>query len=243
MSQRIQFESSAEIGAYARLTNLYALVGASDNPNFVSALEEKLDIPVIQCTINGIKMVGSQAVGNKHGLLVSSSTTDQELMHLRNSLPDGVKVRRIEERLNALGNVIVCNDTDALVHGEVSKETLEAISDVLRVEAPFKYTLADNGLVGTYTAMNNTAILVGSKTTSEEIAELSELFKVRVVSGTVNKGLNTIGSGVIINDFACFVGSKTTGTEIVAIDGLFKTNPAAEFGDDEKRAWIDALPI
>ena len=44
-----------------------------------------------------------------------TSTTDQELQHLRNSIPDEVKVQRIEERLSALGNVICCNDHVALV--------------------------------------------------------------------------------------------------------------------------------
>ena len=45
-------------------------------------------------------------VGNRHGLLVASGTTDQELQQMRSSLPDSVKVQRVEERLSALGNVI-----------------------------------------------------------------------------------------------------------------------------------------
>ena len=59
--------------------------------------------------------------GNRHGLLVPSSTTDQELQHLRDSLPDAVKVRRVEERLSALGNVISCNDYVALVHPDLDR--------------------------------------------------------------------------------------------------------------------------
>ena len=45
-------------------------------------------------------------VGNRHGLLVPNGTTDQELQQIRNSLPDSVKIQRVEERLSALGNVI-----------------------------------------------------------------------------------------------------------------------------------------
>lgn len=242
MSQRISFESSQEIGVYVRMTNMYALVAATDNTGFVSAFEEVLDIPIIQTTINGIKMAGTQTVGNSRGLLVSSTTTDQELQHLRNSLPEKIRVRRIEERLNALGNVILSNDSSALVHPDVSSETVEFITDVLGVDV-FKYALAENGLVGSYAAMNNTAMLVSSKTSAEEVAELSELLNLRVVPGTVNKGSDVIGSGLVINDFACFVGTKTTSTEIVVIDGLFKTTSTAVLGGDEKRAWIDALPI
>jgi translation initiation factor 6 len=60
-------------------------------------------------------------VGNKKGLLLPNTTTDQELLHIRNSLPDGVVVQRVEERLSALGNVISCNDYVALVHPDLDR--------------------------------------------------------------------------------------------------------------------------
>jgi translation initiation factor 6 len=74
-------------------------------------------------------------VGNKKGLLLPSSTTDQELLHIRNSLPDSVLVQRVEERLSALGNCISCNDYTALIHPDIDRETEELICDVLGVEA------------------------------------------------------------------------------------------------------------
>jgi len=60
-------------------------------------------------------------VGNKNGLLVPNTTTDQELQHIRNSLPDTVRIQRVEERLSALGNVIACNDYVALVHPDLDR--------------------------------------------------------------------------------------------------------------------------
>ena len=60
-------------------------------------------------------------IGNRHGLLVPHTTTDQELQHLRNSLPDSVKIQRVEERLSALGNTIAVNDYVALVHPDLDK--------------------------------------------------------------------------------------------------------------------------
>ena len=62
---------------------------------------------------------------NRKGLLVPTTTTDQELQHLRNHLPDTVKIQRLEERLSALGNVICCNDHVALVHPDLERETEE----------------------------------------------------------------------------------------------------------------------
>ena len=65
--------------------------------------------------LSGCRIVGRMTIGNRHGLLVPNSTTDQELQQIRNSLPDSVRIQRVEERLSALGNVIACNDYVALV--------------------------------------------------------------------------------------------------------------------------------
>lgn len=125
MATRACYENSNEIGVFSKLTNAYCLVAIGGSENFYSVFESELGshIPVIHVSIAGTRIIGRLTAGNKNGLLVPSTTTDQELQHIRNSLPETVKVVRIEEKLSALGNIITCNDHVALVHPDIGKIT------------------------------------------------------------------------------------------------------------------------
>jgi len=223
MAVRAQFENSSDIGVFSKLTNSYCLVAVGGSMNFYSAFESELGdvIPIVHTTIGGTRIVGRLTAGNRHGLLVPFSTTDQELQHLRNALPDSVAIQRVEERLSALGNVIACNDYVALVHPDVDRETEEIIADVLKVEV-FRQTIADNVLVGSYCAITNQGGLVHPKTSVQDQDELSSLLQIPLVAGTVNRGSDVIGAGLVANDWCAFSGLETTATEISVIEATFK---------------------
>jgi len=223
MATRTQFEKSSEIGVFAKLTNSFCLASLGGSTNFYSAFEAELQdvIPVVHTTIGGTRIVGRLTAGNRHGLLVPATTTDQELQHLRNSIPDAVAIQRVEERLSALGNVIVCNDYVALVHPDLDRETEEIIADVLKVEV-FRQPVADNVLVGSYCVITNQGGLVHPKTSVQDQDELSTLLQVPLVAGTVNRGSDVLGAGLLVNDWCAFTGLDTTATEISVIEAAFK---------------------
>lgn len=227
MAIRTQFESSNEVGVFSRLTNSYCLTALGGSENFYSVFEAELSqhIPVVHCSIGGTRIVGRLAVGNRHGLLVPSITTDSELQHLRNTLPESVKVQKVEERLSALGNCIACNDYVALVHTDIDRETEEVIADTLKVDV-FRATIAQNVLVGSYCVLTNQGGLVHARTPMQDMEELSQLIQIPLTAGTVNRGSDVVGAGCVVNDWAAFCGMDTTATEIGVVESIFKLQTA-----------------
>ncbi|CAI9154575.1 unnamed protein product, partial [Rangifer tarandus platyrhynchus] len=227
MAVRASFENNCEIGCFAKLTNSYCLVAIGGSENFYSVFEGELagTIPVVHASIAGCRIIGRMCVGNRHGLLVPNNTTDQELQHIRNCLPDSVQIRRVEERLSALGNVTTCNDYVALVHPDLDRETEEILADVLKVEV-FRQTVADQVLVGSYCVFSNQGGLVHPKTSIEDQDELSSLLQVPLVAGTVNRGSEVIAAGMVVNDWCAFCGLDTTSTELSVVESVFKLNEA-----------------
>ncbi|PAA75388.1 hypothetical protein BOX15_Mlig004079g1, partial [Macrostomum lignano] len=222
MAVRTDFEGSSDVGVFATLTNKYCLVAIGGSENFYSVFEGELEeIPVIHTSIAGIRSIGRMTAANSHGLIVPSNTTDQELQHLVNSLPDGVVVQRVEERLSALGNIIACNDYCALVHPDLDRETEEVIADTLKVEV-FRHSIGEHLLVGSRCALTNRGGLVDPMTPKASLDELASLLQVPLAAGTINKGSPVISAGLVVNDWIGFCGVDTTATELGLVESVFQ---------------------
>lgn len=105
-------------GKMAPPSDLHAESNKNNPPQFTSK-PSSTSPPLTPSPLTGIPTAG--VAGNKRGLLVPNTTTDQELQHLRNALPEKVVIQRVEERLSALGNCIVTNDHVALVHTDLDR--------------------------------------------------------------------------------------------------------------------------
>lgn len=244
MAVRAQFEGTNDIGVFSMLTNAYCLVGIGGSENFYSVFEGEFGevIPVIHVSLATCRIIGRMCVGNAKGLLVPNTTTDQELQHIRNALPDTVKMYRTEEKLSALGNVIACNDYVALVHPDLDRETEEIIVDTLGVEV-FRNTVAKNVLVGSYATFSNQGGMVSPKTSVEDLDELSSLLQVPLVAGTVNRGSDVIGGGMVVNDWAAVCGQDTTSSELSVVESVFKLgdNRPSKITTQMRASLVDTL--
>lgn len=81
MITQLYYENSSEVGVFSKLTNKYCLVGESLNENFYGKVYEQLNqyMPVVKCSISNTRIIGWLCAGNKNGLLLPPTTTDQEL--------------------------------------------------------------------------------------------------------------------------------------------------------------------
>jgi translation initiation factor 6 len=233
MVSRCKYQNASEIGVYARITNSYALLPFSTSENFFSVFEERLaeHIPVFHASIAGTAILGRLGVGNSKGLLLPSTTSDQELQQIRDCLPDSVVVQRVDERLSALGNVISCNDHVAIYHPDLDPQTVEIIGDVLGVDA-FPQVIADETLVGTYCVFSNRGGVVCPKVTVEQLEELAGQLCVEMTAATVNRGQSLLGAGICVNDFALFCGWETTALESANLTRIFKSEDKSAGADD-----------
>ena len=211
MHYELNFDGKPEIGSFICLTNNYAIIGKSKTGLVLNFLKEKINIPIVETTIGGINTVGTLCAGNKNGLVVSNICTDQELQHIRDSIPENIRVVRVSDKLNALGNNILCNDYIALVNPEFLND--ELIANVLQVPV-YKHPLGSIGLVGSYALINSKGMIVHTDVTTDEISELSTLTKTNVIASTVNEGQRTISSGMVANDFLYIAGLNSTNIEL-----------------------------
>ena len=242
MASRTKFENSSDIGVFVKLTNAYCLVAAGGSETFYSAFKTDIAkrVPVIPCTIGGAKIVGRMTCGNKNGLLVPSQATDQEVESIREELPENIQIKKIDDKLSALGNCVSCNDRVALIHPDLDKETEDIIADVLNVEV-FRTTIAGNPLVGSYSVLTNNGGLLHPMCGVAELDELSTLLQIPLCAGTVNRGIDVIGAGIVANDQSSLCGLETTATELSVIDAIFKLGDKSEdmFSSENRKDLFD----
>lgn len=219
-NNKLRIAGSSLLGVFARCTEEVALLPLEAAPEILSRLENTLNIIPIQVSISGSSVVGSLVCGNSNGFIMTSHASDEDLERL--SIYG--KAARIPGKINAAGNVILANDTAALVHPGISSKALETISKTLAVDVT-QGTIGGLKTVGMAAIATNRGILVHPNVSEPELDLLDCLFGLPVDVGTVNFGSPLVGSGLIANSAGYFAGEETTGPELGRIEdalGFFK---------------------
>ncbi len=211
--KRIKIAGSSLIGVFAKCTEKVLLVPQEVGEADRQVLEAGLKVPAVQVLAGVGSVLGSLVAANSNGFVVTHHAGNEEIEILR----EHGRVARLPARINAAGNVILVNDSAALVHAELSGRACETIEQTLGVKVE-KGTIGGLKTVGMAGVATNKGLLVHPRVSEEEIAVLERLFELPVDVGTVNLGSPLVGSGVLANSHGYFAGVGTSGPELGRIE-------------------------
>lgn len=204
------------VGVYCVASEHTAILPDVVEARVAKDVERTLDVRVVRTNIAGATVVGALAAMNSNGIIVTNFAERHELARL----PKQLRVGMMEEKLNAAGNNILVSDRAALVHPQVSRDTMRMIQDVLGVEAA-RGRVAGIETVGSACIATSKGILCHPRTTKDELRSISELFKVPASAATLNYGTPYIGACAVANSKGAYVGSRSTPIELGRLeDGL-----------------------
>ncbi len=216
MLVKADFVGNPYVGVYCAASERLIVVTSTVPKRAVQKISRALDVPAVQMGVGGSTVVGALLRMNSHGIVVCDFISPEE----RELLQD-VEVLSVPEKLNAMGNNILCNDNGAVVHPGYGKEFVRRLGDVLGVEV-VRGTVAGIRTVGAWAVATNKGVLCHPHTREEEKKVLAEVLKVPATITTANYGTAQIGACMVANSKGAAVGSRTTPIEIGRIeDGLF----------------------
>ncbi|WP_209690202.1 translation initiation factor IF-6 [Methanomicrobium sp. W14] len=216
MKETIDFAGDENIGVYTRVFEDFAFVPLNAPEEYVKSIEERFGIEVVQTTIQGSSIIGSLLVGNSNGIIASGLATTEESELLKKY----GNVMFLGRTMNAAGNIILANDSIAVVHPRLPDKYAEKISKFLDVPVVMM-TIGGIPTVGMAAVATNRGILVSPGVTAQEIREIENITDLPVGTGTINMGSSLVGTGLIANSRSYMAGISTSGYELGRIEEVF----------------------
>ncbi|NOQ33306.1 MAG: translation initiation factor IF-6 [Methanosarcinales archaeon] len=213
MDRKLTLSGSTVLGIFATVTENVAFVPAGVPDAVAQQIEDALQVRIVPVSLAGSFIVGSLSCGNCAGFVVSKHTHPSEIEELR----EFGDVWPLPSLMNACGNIILANDTAAIVHPLLSDKAVAVIRETMQVDVR-RSTIAGLKTVGMAGIATNKGVLVHPKVSDAEIAILEDVFGLPVDIGTVNFGSPLIGAGLLANSSGYLAGADTTGHELGRIE-------------------------
>ncbi len=125
---RANFNGTPFIGVFADTTENSLLI--TPEIDDYSDIKKELNVDnVYSGTIGGSTVIGSMVAGNKNGYAVSSMARDHEIESLEKEL--GVDIQKVPGKLSAVGNLVLANNSHAVVSEKLGEEPRSIIGETL----------------------------------------------------------------------------------------------------------------
>lgn len=214
MIKRVNLNGNPNLGVSISVTDNVAIVPPNLSESMEQLIEDILKVTLIKTPIAGSNLAGALSVGNSNGFLVSPYANDTEI---RNFKELDIEVERIPDKFTAVGNIVLVNDSGAIVSPLLSNETLKLINDVLDVDTE-RGNIANFKITGSVAVATNRGVLAHPSATPDELAFVEGVMKIPADIGTVNKGVKLVGACTVANSNGVLVGLDTTGPELARIE-------------------------
>ena len=214
MLKRVDIVGNPNVGVFVLTTDDMAIVPYTLLYEKADIIKETLDVDVVKSSISGSSLIGSLAVANSNGIVVSPHVLDREIEQFEKL---GLKVATLPGQYTAVGNIIAANDNGAIVSPFLGEEAIEVIEETLDVDAKSS-SIVGSDIIGSLITVTNKGFLMSNQAVNSEINFAQEVFGVEGDIGTVGKGIPLVGACTISNSNGAIVAKDSTGPEMARVE-------------------------
>src|SRR3954471_1177157 len=124
---RYDIYKSPNVGIFAKSNDSIVLLPYGYAETKSKKLIEYLEVDPIFVSIAGNRIIGPMVVLNNNGMLLPSTASEYEVVHLKQVT--GLNVSKLDSKLTAIGNLISTNDKGAIVSPLFKNEFDKQICD------------------------------------------------------------------------------------------------------------------
>ncbi|MCL4383693.1 MAG: translation initiation factor IF-6 [Candidatus Marsarchaeota archaeon] len=215
---KLLINGSEYVGAFGCANDKYAFTGFLPEKT-KKAIEEILDVNVIEFSVNSSNLTGLFCTVNSNGLGISNLISKNELKSLNKKIEEekiDINVGILDTDLNSIGNNILLNDKFALVHTEYNNAVIKQIQDLFNVEV-IKISIGNFKTVGATNILTNKGFVINNRALDREKEHIDKILNFNSIPTTANNGSLFIGLSTIANSNNLIIGDKTTGFELTRI--------------------------
>lgn len=214
MLKRVDIVGNPNVGVFILATDNLAIVPYNLLDEKAEIIKETLDVDVVKSSISGSSLIGSLAVANSNGMVVSPHVLDREIEQFEEL---GLNVATVPGQYTALGNIVAANDKGAIVSPFLSDEAIEIIGETLDVNVE-STSMVGSDIIGSMIQVTNKGFLISSQAVKSEIRFAQEVFGVEGDIGTVGRGISLVGACSIANSNGAIVAKDSTGPEMARVE-------------------------
>lgn len=214
MLKRVDIVGNPNLGVFILATDKVVLVPYNLSDEKIEIINDTLKVDVVRASVSGSSLIGSLAVANSNGIVVSPHVLDREIKQFEDL---GFDVATIPDKYTAIGNIVATNDNGAIASPFLSNESIKIIKRTLDVNVE-STSMVGCDIIGSVISVTNKGFLIDKNAVETELDFAQEVFDVEGDIGTVGKGISLVGACSIANSYGAIVAKDSTGPEMARVE-------------------------